>query len=122
MLTMHAEDSADDAIIAEQSGYHAVTRSQAQAMMRAVQTPFISPIVDSTPHPTPPPPAIVFGPEAVPCLPVVAPSHSRRQCQTLCETPELQLARKFVKFSYPVTLSISYGPPDLPKRKVRWLS
>jgi len=32
MLTMHAEDSADDVIIAEQLGHHAVTRSQAQAM------------------------------------------------------------------------------------------
>ena len=42
MLTMHAEDSADDAIIAEQLGHHAVTRSQAQAMGRAVQTPFIA--------------------------------------------------------------------------------
>jgi hypothetical protein len=114
---MHAEDSADDAIIAEQLGHHAVTRSQAQAMTRAVQTPFISPIVDSTPQPTPPPPAIVFGPEAVPGLPVVAPSHSKRQCQTLRETPELQLAREFVKFSYPVTLPISYGPPDLPTPK-----
>ena len=114
---MHAEDSADDAIIAEQLDHHAVTRSQAQAMGRAVQTPFISPIVDSTPQPTPPPPAIVFGPEAVPGLPVVAPSHSKRQCQTLRETPELQLAREFVKFSYPVTLPISYGPPDLPTPK-----
>jgi hypothetical protein len=114
---MHAEDSADDAIIAEQLGHHAVTRSQAQAMTRAVQTPFISPIVDSTPQPTPPPPAIVFGPEAVPGLPVVAPSHSKRPCQTLRETPELQLAREFVKFSYPVTLPLSYGPPDLPTPK-----
>ena len=59
MLTMHAEDSADDAIIAEQLGHHALTRSQVQAMGRAVQTPFIAPIVDSTPQPTPPPPAIV---------------------------------------------------------------
>jgi len=59
MLAMHAEDSADDAIIAEQLDHHAVTRSQAQAMGRAVQTPFIAPIVDSTPQPTPPPPAIV---------------------------------------------------------------
>ena len=59
MLTMHAEDSADDAIIAEQLGHHAVTRSQSQAMGRAIQTPFIAPIVDSTPQPTPPPPAIV---------------------------------------------------------------
>jgi len=32
MLTMHAEDSADDVIIAEQLGHHAVTRSQAQAI------------------------------------------------------------------------------------------
>jgi len=39
MLTIHAEDSADDAIIAEQLGHHTVTRSQAQAMGRAVQTP-----------------------------------------------------------------------------------
>jgi hypothetical protein len=59
MLAMHAEDSADDAIIAEQLGHHALTRSQVQAMGRAVQTPFIAPIVDSTPQPTPPPPAIV---------------------------------------------------------------
>ena len=48
---------------------------------------------------------------------MVAPSHSKRQCQTLRETPELQLAREFVKFSYPVTLPISYGPPDLPTPK-----
>jgi len=114
---MHADNSADDAIIAEQLGHHAVTRSQAQAMTRAAQTPFIVPIVDSTPLPTPLPPAIVFVPEAVPGLPVVAPSYVKRQCQTLRETPELQLAREFVKFSYPVTLSISYGPPDLPTPK-----
>ena len=63
---MHAEDSADDAIIAEQLGHHAVTRSQAQAMTRAVQTPFISPIVDSTPQPMPPPPTIVLVPESRP--------------------------------------------------------
>ena len=115
---MHAEDSADDAIIAEQLGHHAVTRSQDQAVGRTVQTPFRAPIVDSTPQPTPPqPPAILFVPEAVPGLPVVSPSHVKRQCQTLRETPELQLAREFVKFSYPVTLPISYGPPDLPTPK-----
>ena len=62
MLTMHTEDSADDAIIAEQLGHHAVTRSQAQSMGRAVQTPFIAPIADSTPQPPLPPPAIVFVP------------------------------------------------------------
>jgi len=77
MLTMHAEDSADDAIIAEQLGHHAVTRSQAQAMGRAVQTPFIALIVDSTPLPTPPPPAIVFVPETVP----------GRGSAVACETP-----------------------------------
>jgi hypothetical protein len=31
MLAMHAEDSADDALIAEELGHHAVTRSQSQA-------------------------------------------------------------------------------------------
>ena len=114
---MHTEDSAGDTIIAEQLGHHAVTRSQAQAMGRAVQTPFITPIADSTPHPQLPPPVIVFVPEAATGLPVVASSHSKRPCQTLCETPELQLDREFVKFSYPVTLPLSYGPPDLPTPK-----
>ena len=112
---MHAEDSADDAIIAEQLGHNAVTRSQAQAMGRAVQTPFIAPIAVSTPQPPLPPPAIVFVPATG--LPVGAPSHSKRPCQTLRETPELQLAREFVTFSYPVTLPFSYGPPDLPTPK-----
>jgi hypothetical protein len=114
---MHAEDSADDAIIAEQLGHHAVTRSQAQTMGRAVQTKLIAPIVDATPLSTQPPPAIVFVSETLPGSPVVAPSHVKRQCQTLCETPELQLAREFVKLSYPVTLPISYGPPVLPTPK-----
>ena len=42
---MHAEDSADDALIAEDLGHHAITRSQSQAMGRAVQTPFIAPVL-----------------------------------------------------------------------------
>jgi hypothetical protein len=45
MLAMHAEDSADDALIAEDLGHHAITRSQSQAMGRAVQTPFIAPVL-----------------------------------------------------------------------------
>jgi hypothetical protein len=51
MLAMHAEDSADDALIAEELGHHAVTRSQSQAMGRAEQTPLIAPAIDSTPPP-----------------------------------------------------------------------
>jgi hypothetical protein len=50
---------------------------------------------------------------------VVAPSHFKHQCHNLRETPELQLPREFVKFSCPVTLPISYGPPDLPMPKVK---
>jgi hypothetical protein len=56
-------------------------------------------------------------PETVPCSSVAEPSHVKRQCQTLRETPELQLARELVKLSYPVTLPISYSPPDLPTPK-----
>jgi hypothetical protein len=66
MVAMYVEDSADDAIIAEQLGHHAVTRSQDQAVGRTVQTPFRAPIVDSTPQPTPPPPTIVLVPESRP--------------------------------------------------------
>ena len=118
MLTMHAEDSADDAIIAEQLGHHAITRSQSQAMGRAVQTPFIVPSLPMVAEESaPPPPVIVFVPEAVPGSSVAAPSHAKRKCQTLRETPELELAREFVKLSYPVALPISYSPPDLPTPK-----
>ena len=114
MLAMHAEDSADDALIAEELGYHAVTRTQSQAMERAVHTPFIAPPIDSTP----PPQATVLVPDIVsqPEL-VVTPKHTKRPDPTLRETPELELAREFVRLSYPVTLPAFYSPPDLPTPK-----
>jgi hypothetical protein len=118
MLAMLAEDSADDALIAEELGHHAVTRSQSQAMERAVHTPFIAPPIDSTP----PTQATVLVHEIV-SQPgsVVTPTHTKRRDPTLRETPELELAREFVRLSYPVTLPVSYSPPDLPtpKGKIR---
>jgi hypothetical protein len=48
---------------------------------------------------------------------VVTPSHPRCPDQTLRDTPELELAREFVKLSYPITLPVSYSPPDLPPPK-----
>ena len=111
---MHAEDSADDALIAEELGHHAVTRSQSQAMERAVHTPFIAPPIDSTP----PPQATVLVPDIVPQPEfVVTPKHTKRPDPTLRETPELELAREFVRLSYPVTLPAFYSPPDLPTPK-----
>jgi hypothetical protein len=41
----------------------------------------------------------------------------KRPDPTLRETPELELAREFVRLSYPVTLPASYSPPDLPTPK-----
>jgi hypothetical protein len=38
----------------------------------------------------------------------------KRPAPTLRETPELELAREFVRLSYPVTLPQFYSPPDLP--------
>ena len=105
---MHAEDSADDALIAEELGHHAVTRSQSQAMARATHTPFIVPPIS----PNPLPQTTVLKHEIV-CRsePKVKP---QRPDPTLRETPELELAREFVKLSYPVTLPPFYSPPDLP--------
>ena len=40
MLKMQAEDSADDTLIAEELGHQAVSRSQAQTIVKAKQTPF----------------------------------------------------------------------------------
>jgi len=51
MLKMHAEHSADDALIAEELGHQAVTCSQPQAMECAEHTPFVAPTNDSTPPP-----------------------------------------------------------------------
>ena len=47
--------------------------------------------------------------EAVSGSSVAAPTHAKRKYQTLRETPELELAREFVKLSYPVTLPISHS-------------
>ena len=109
---MHTEDSADDALIAEELGHHAVTRSQSQAMERAVHTPFIVPPIDSTPPPHLPQVTV-----SVPDLVSQPESMVNRPDPTLRETPELELAREFVKLSYPVTLPASYIPPDLPTPK-----
>ena len=43
MLEMHAEDSADDALIAEELVHQAVTRTQTKAMKWAEQTQFVAP-------------------------------------------------------------------------------
>jgi hypothetical protein len=48
---------------------------------------------------------------------VVTPTHTKRPDPTLRETPELELAREFVRLSFPVTLPASYSPPDLPTPK-----
>ena len=109
MLTMHAEDSADDALIAEELGHHAVTRSQSQAMERATHAPFIVPPISPL---GPLPQTTVLEPDIV-CQskPMVIP---KRTALILRETPELELAREFVRLSYPVTLPQFYSPPDLP--------
>ena len=106
---MHAEDSADDALIAEELGHHAVTRSHSQAMERATHTPFIVPPISPL---GPLPQTTVLEPDIV-CRsePMVIP---KRPAPTLRETPELELAREFVRLSYPVTLPQFYSPPDLP--------
>jgi hypothetical protein len=92
MLKMHADDSADDALIAEEIGHQVVTRSQTKAIERAEQTPFVAPAIDSTPPPQNSPSRVIV---SVPPL----------------------ATREFVKLSYPVTLPVSYSPPDLPLPK-----
>jgi hypothetical protein len=83
-------------------------------MGRAEQTPLIAPAIDSTP----PPQKMTLVPDAVSTpASVVTPSHARCPDKTLRDTPELDLAREFVKLSYPITLQVSYSPPDLPPPK-----
>ena len=51
MLKMHADDSADDALIAEELRHQAVTQSQTRAVERARHMPLVPPTNDATPLP-----------------------------------------------------------------------
>ncbi len=85
MLAMHTEDSADDALIAEEWGHHAVTRSQSQAVERAARSPFIAPTIDLTP----PPQKMTLAPDTVsPPAPIVTPPHVRCPDRTLRDITE----------------------------------
>jgi hypothetical protein len=119
MLKIHAEDLADDALIAEELGHQAVTRSQTRAMERAEQTPFVAPAIDSTPPPQKSPSLEAGVVDSVPPLAMSVDVSPLAGCQdrALRYIPEIEFAREFVKLSYPVTLPLSCSPPDLPLPK-----
>jgi hypothetical protein len=103
---MHTEDDADDQLIAEDLQMQVVTRAQKQAAERARDNALI--------------PADGKGEQQT--------APSKRQQPTkekkvnspsilLSEMHELDLARDFVRYKYPVTLPKHYTPPDLPSPK-----
>ena len=106
LAAMHTEDDADDQLIAEELQMQVVTRAQKQAAERARDNAIIPDEEKSEKQSAP----------------------SKRQKPTkekkvnsasmlISEMHELDLARDFVRYKYPVTLPKHYNPPDMPSPK-----
>jgi hypothetical protein len=96
-------------------GHQVVTRSQTKAIERAEQT-FVAPAIDSTPPTQKSPSRVIVSVPPLATKVDVSPL-AGRQDRELRDIPEIELAREFVKLSYPVTLPVSCSPPDLPLPK-----
>ena len=106
LAAMHAEDDADDQLIAEQLQVRAVTRSQTEAADRAREHAIV-PVEPTRAQALPAPAALSKAPKAQ--LPGVT--------TVLSDMHEMDLARDFVRYKYPVTLPPRYNPPSLPLPK-----
>ena len=110
---MHAEDEADDQLIADELQSQVITRSQSQAVERAKQhtlVPSVTPQTDASKHPS------KKGTKAVP---VPKPSSAVKDYLDIpmSEMQELSLAHAFVNHKLPVTLPAHYNPAGMPTPK-----
>ena len=103
---MHTEDDADYQLIAEDLQMQVVTRAQKQAAERARDNALI--------------PADGKGEQQTAPSKTQQPTKEKKVNSPsilLSEMHELDLARDFVRYKYPVTLPKHYTPPDLPSPK-----
>ena len=113
LANMHAEDEADDQLIADELQSQVITRSQSQAVERAKQhtlVPSVTPQTDASKHPS------KKGTKAVP---VPKPSSAVKDYLDIpmSEMQELSLAHAFVNHKLPVTLPAHYNPAGMPTPK-----
>jgi hypothetical protein len=106
LAAMHTEDDADDQLIAEELQMKVVTRAQKQAAERARDNALL--------------PAEAVGKKDTASSKQHKPAKAKKVnsvSMLLSEMPELDLARDFVRYKYPVTLPKHYNPPDMPLPK-----
>ena len=108
LAAMHTEDDADDQLIAEELQMNVVTRAQKQAIERARENAIIPAEATLSQQSTSPTKKKV---------PKSKPKQATSKTTLLSEMHELDLARDFVRYKYPVTLPPSYNPPDMPAPK-----
>ena len=110
---MHAEDEADDQLIADQLKTQVITRSQSQAAERAQQNPLIP--SDTRQQ------ARVDRSSKKGATAVLAPNPLSASTDCLdipmSEMQELSLAHAFVTHKIPVTLPVHYNPAGMPTPK-----
>ena len=110
---MHAEDEADDQLIADQLKTQVIIRSQFQAAERAQQNELIP---SATRQKAGTKPSSKKGPKVVP-----APKQQNAETSyldtTMSEMQELALAHAFVTHKIPVTLPAHYNPAGMTNPK-----
>jgi hypothetical protein len=113
LTKMHAEDEADDQLIADQLKTQVITRSQSQAAERAQQNALIP---SGTRQQARVKPSSKKGAKAVL---VPKPLSASTDCLDIpmSEMQELSLAHAFVTHKIPVTLPVHYNPAGMPTPK-----
>ena len=113
LANMHAEDEADDQLIADELQFHVITRSHSQAVEHAKQNalvPSVTPQTAASKHPSK---------KGAKSVLVSKPLSAAKDYLDIpmSEMKELSLAHAFVIHKLPVTLPAHYNPAGMPTPK-----